>query len=121
MAETENLSGKINQLFQEGKKFCLLQFDLLKLEGVEKLSVLATAFILVLLFLVLGASACFYIFFGIAYLLAPVVGGLPYSLLIVGGFCLLVIVLIYLLRRKLIINPIVNFLSNLFFQDKNPF
>lgn len=104
----------IRQLFLEFKKYLLLQKEYTKLEVTEKLSILLSTLILILLIIILGMMALFYLSFTIAYMLAPVVGGLFASFSIIAGFCILLIILLYVFRKALIINPMVKFLASLF-------
>ena len=104
----------IRQLFLEFRKYLLLQKEYTKLEVTEKLSILLSTLILILLIIILGMMALFYLSFTIAYMLAPVVGGLFASFSIIAGFCILLIILLYVFRKALIINPMVKFLASLF-------
>ena len=104
----------IRQLFLEFKKYLLLQKEYTRLEVTEKLSILLSTLILILLIIILGMMALFYLSFTIAYMLAPVVGGLFASFSIIAGFCILLIILLYVFRKALIINPMVKFLASLF-------
>lgn len=117
MTDTNTTSGKISFLIGEIKKYFTLQLQFLKLEGVEKISILISAFVLGTLFLILGATVLFFLSFAIAHLLAPYVGGMWISLLIISAFYLFVLILIYIGRKKLIVNPLVRFLSHVFLDE----
>ena len=60
----------------------------------------------------------FYLSFTLAYVLEPYVGGLTNSYAIITGGILLIGILIYAFRQKLIIQPLTNFLANLLLNDK---
>ena len=105
----------VHQLIAEIKEYLELQRDLLKVEGVEKLTILISAF-LVLISIILGGGALFYLLFALAYLLEPAIG-LIGAFGIIGCVCLLILVVLVLLRKQLIINPIVRFLYKLFLKD----
>ena len=62
--------------------------------------------------------ALFYLSFTLAYVLEPYVGGLTNSYAIITGGILLIGILIYAFRQKLIIQPLTNFLANLLLNDK---
>lgn len=109
----------IEQLFVELKKYIKLQTEYTKLELVEKLSVLFSTLILVSIFIVLGVIIIFYLSFTLAYILEPLVGGLKASFAIISGLIFLLIIVIAVFRKKLIINPTVNFLSNLFLNNSD--
>ena len=107
----------LQQLFVEFRKYLKLQKEYTKLEVTEKLSVLLSTLILLLVVGVLAMVALFYLSFALAYILGPLVGGLMVSFSIIAGFHILLIVLIIILRKRLIINPMVKFIAGLFFDN----
>ena len=109
----------IQQLFAEFKKFLVLQKEYTKLELTEKLTILLSTLIMILVLTILGMVALFYLLFALAYILEPLVGGLMSSFAIIAGINVLLIAIIYFFRRQLIISPMVNFLANLFLNDSN--
>ena len=106
----------VHQLIAEIKEYLELQRDLLKVEGVEKLTILISAFLVLMIRIILGGGALFYLLFALAYLLEPAIG-LIGAFGIIGCVCLLILVVLVLLRKQLIINPIVRFLYKLFLKD----
>lgn len=111
--------NNFRQLFKEVKKYVHLQKNYIKLELTEKLTVIFSALILWILIIMLSVMILFYLSLSLAYLLEPHVGGLTASYVIIAGIVLLLMILLYAFRKKLIINPIVNFLANLFLNDSN--
>ena len=109
----------IQQLFAEFKKFLVLQKEYTKLELTEKLTILLSTLIMILVLTILGMVALFYLLCALAYILEPLVGGLMVSFGIIAGINVLLIAIIYFFRRQLIISPMVNFLANLFLNDSN--
>ncbi|MDR0892465.1 MAG: phage holin family protein [Mediterranea sp.] len=109
----------LGQLFLEIKEYLKLQKEYVRLELTEKLTILFSTLILVSVLIVLGIVALFYLTFALAYVLAPAVGGLTASFAIIAGVIIVLIALIYLLRKPLIISPMVKFLANLFLNDSN--
>ena len=107
------------QLFFEFKKYLELQKEYTKLELTEKLTILFSTLIMILVLIILGMVALFYLLFALAYILEPLVGGLLVSFAIIAGINVLLIAIIYFFRRQLIISPMVNFLANLFLNDSN--
>ena len=89
-ANDKNIDN-LQQLLAELKKYAELQKDYVKLHLVEK--------------------------FTLAYVLAPHVGGLMASYGIITGCIILLILLIVLFRKRLIVQPMVNFLANLLLND----
>ena len=109
----------IQQLFAEFKKFLVLQKEYTKLELTEKLTILLSTLIMILVLTILGMVGLFYLLFALAYILELLVGGLMVSFGIIAGINVLLIAIIYFFRRQLIISPMVNFLANLFLNDSN--
>ena len=107
----------LQQLLAELKKYAELQKDYVKLHLVEKLTILISTLILVFILLILGIIALFYLSFTLAYVLEPHVGGLMASYGIITGCIILLILLIVLFRKRLIVQPMVNFLANLLLND----
>ena len=69
----------IQQLFAEFKKFLVLQKEYTKLELTEKLTILLSTLIMILVLTILGMVALFYLLFALAYVLEPLVGCLLYT------------------------------------------
>ncbi len=109
----------IQQLFIEFKKYLELQKEYTKLELTEKLAILLSTLILVMLVGILGVVVLFHLSFMLVYILAPVVGGLVASYALIAAFHLLLIVLVIAFRKKLIINPTVKLMAALFLNKSN--
>lgn len=116
MINNDPKSVSVHQLIAEIKEYLELQRDLLKVEGVEKLTILISAFLVLMISIILGGGALFYLLFALAYLLEPAIG-LIGAFGIIGCVCLSILVVVVLLRKQLIINPIVRFLYKLFLKD----
>ena len=105
------------QLFFEFKKYLELQKEYTKLEFTEKLTILLSTLIMIVILIILGMVALFYLIFALAYVLKPLVGGLMASFAIIAGINILIMALVIIFRKQLIISPMVNFLANLFLTD----
>lgn len=108
----------LGQLFEECKKYILLQKEYMRLELVEKLTVLSSTCIMVVIAIILGMMALFYLSFSVAYILAPHVGGLTVSFAIITTFLLLLLAVVYVFRKQLIVRPLVRFMANLFMSSE---
>ena len=108
----------LGQLFEECKKYILLQKEYMRLELVEKLTVLSSTCIMVVIAIILGMMALFYLSFSVAYILAPHVGGLTVSVAIITAFLLLLLAVVYVFRKQLIVRPLVRFMANLFMSSE---
>ena len=96
----------IQQLFAEFKKFLVLQKEYTKLELTEKLTILLSTLIMILVLTILGMVALFYLLFALAYILEPLVGGLMVSFGIIAGINVLLIAIIYFADGKFPCKPI---------------
>ncbi len=114
MINTQDPVENFQQLYDDVKKYIQLQTEYVKVEFVEKLTVLISALLIIFLIIILIMGAFFYLFFSIAYLIEPFVGSLAGSFSIISAFYLLLTVLFFMFRKKLVINPLVRFLSRLF-------
>lgn len=106
----------IESLFKEIKNYIELQGQYVKLDLIEKLTILLSTLILILLLVILCMMALFYFSFMMVYTLAPLVGSLIGGYAVIGGIILLLALIIYRLRRKLIFQPMVHFLARLFLE-----
>ena len=109
----------LEQLFFQLKKYVLLQKEYVKLEFVEKLTILASAIIITTIAIILGMMALFYLSFSLAYIMAPYVGGLNISFAIITVVLLLLLAFIYLFRKLLIVRPLTKFVANLFINSSD--
>lgn len=116
MIDNEPKSVSVRQLITEIREYIVLQKDLFKVESVEKLTILISSFLILMLSVILGGGALFYLLFALAYLLEPIIGMVG-AFSIIGCVCLLILIIVILLRKRLIINPIVRFLYKLFLKD----
>ena len=82
------------QLFFEFKKYLELQKEYTKLELTEKLTILFSTLIMILVLIILGMVALFYLLFALAYILEPLVGGLMSSFAIIAGINVVLIALV---------------------------
>lgn len=109
----------LRQLFAEFKKYLSLQKEYTRLEVTEKISVLLSMLIVILLIVILGMMALFYLSFTLAYLLAPVVGGITVSFSIVAALYVLLGILLITYRKRLVIDPMVKFIAQLFMKNSD--
>lgn len=107
----------LQQLFAEVKKYLALQKRYTQLEIAEKLTILLSTLILVLIIIILSMVALFYLSFTLAYLLAHLLGSIVVSFALITCVILILMMFVYLFRKKLIINPMARFISNLFIEN----
>lgn len=109
----------LTELFKEVKKYLKLQGEYVKLDLVEKLTILLPTLTLIFVLIILGTMAAFYLSFMLVYVLASATGSLVAGYAIIGGILILLAFIIYRLRQKLIFQPMVNFLARLFLDDSS--
>lgn len=109
----------LTELFKEVKKYLKLQGEYVKLDLVEKLTILLSTLTLIFVLIILGTMAAFYLSFMLVYVLASATGSLVAGYAIIGGILILLAFIIYRLRQKLIFQPMVNFVARLFLDDSS--
>ena len=110
--------NKYEDLWAELKKYLTLQIDYAKLTAVEKLVVLLSAIAMVAVMLILGACVLFYLSFAVVFMLSDAIGSTWGAYLIVSGIFLVLMLVVYALRQKLILDPVSRFLTRLFLHHK---
>ena len=118
MFDTDKTIDSLQALYAEAKHYVNLQKDYVKLDITHKLTVLLATLILIFVLVVLGMIALLYLSFTLAYVLEPHVGGLTASYAIITGGILVMAALVYGFRKRLIIQPMTNFLANLLLNDQ---
>jgi hypothetical protein len=116
MKETNTPQDNFEQLYTDLKDYVKLQTEYMKVEFVEKLTILLSAFIIISLVIALAFGGMFYLFFSLAYFLESMVGSLGIAFSLIAGLYLILILILIIFRNALVVNPIVRFLSNLFLQ-----
>ena len=118
MFTSDKTIDNLQELLKEVKHYVDLQKDYVKLDITHKLTVLLSTLILILILVVLGMIALFYLSFTLAYVLEPLVGGLTTSYAIITGGILLIGILIYWGRQRIINQPLTKFHANLLLNDQ---
>lgn len=109
----------LTELFKEVKNYLKLQREYTKLDLVEKLTILLSTLTLIFILIVLGTMAAFYLSFMLVYVLASATGSLVAGYAIIGGLLILIALVVYRLRKRLIFQPMVNFLARLFLDNSS--
>lgn len=117
MPDTDNRSS-FRQIFEEGKKYLTLQFDYVKLTATEKISLIGSMTLVLILALIFMTGAMFYLSFALVYLMEPYIG-LMWSYAVLAGIALLCAVVVIAFRTPLIINPITRFLTKVLLSDND--
>lgn len=96
------------------KRYVELQARYVQLDFVSKMTVLIAAVTVGAILFALLSIVILFLSYALALALAPSVGGMPVSCGIIALIYVAMAITVYLLRQRLIINPIANFLGQLF-------
>ena len=110
--------NKYEELWAELKKYLTLQIAYATLTAVEKLVVLLSAIAMVAVMLILGACVLFYLSFAVVFMLSDAIGSTWGAYLIVSGIFMVLMLVVYAMRQKLILDPVSRFLTRLFLHHK---
>jgi hypothetical protein len=108
-----------DSFFDESRAYLNAQIALLKLETVEKLTQIMYSILLILLAVILVGGAIFYLSIGFIWWSKDAFGGLLPGIFIVSGSYLTLLIIVFLSRKKMIINPLVKLFSRIFFTPTN--
>lgn len=102
---------------EEVRDYIRLQGSYIRLEFVDKLSMIISVLMTFVLVVVFLSCFFFYLSFGLLYLMAENFGTMLPGALIIGGIYLLLVVLVFCFRKKLILNPLIKILASVIYED----
>lgn len=109
----EKLTDELKDLFMQGKEWAKLEVEYAKLTVAEKFTVLMSTIIIGAICLLMGVVVLIMLAFSLVELfklmMAPAL-----AYLTVGGIICVLALVVYLLRRPLMLNPIARFITRLF-------
>mgnify|MGYP000618097868 len=103
----------IGKLLLEFKKYLELQKEFVKLDATEKMTVILSAILIVTALLLLGSIVLLFLSFALAYYLGDVLGNLSLGFGLISAFILLLTVIFYLNRNRMVIQPMARFMTKL--------
>lgn len=103
----------IGKLLLEFKKYLELQKEFVKLDATEKTTVILSAILIVTVLLLLGSIVLLFLTFALAYYLGDVLGSLSLGFGLISAFILLLTVIFYLNRNRMVIQPMARFMTKL--------
>ena len=106
----------IAQLVEIVKHYLGLQKEYLKLDVIDKIVRLVTFTALAIIFFLIVVGVVLFCSFALAFWLANYTGT-ALAFLVVGGIHLLLIIVIFIFRKKWIEKPLVRFLANLLLEN----
>lgn len=109
----DKLTDEIKDLFSQGRDWVKLEIEYAKLTVAEKFTILASAMIIGAVCLLMGMVVLVLLALALVevfkLLMAP-----GFAYLSVAGIICLLILLLYLLRNPILLNPIARFITRLF-------
>ena len=112
-----NTTPSLRQIIAEIKQYLSLQYEWIKLDGVEKLTRIVSALVLLTVSIILISITLLYLSLAAVHYLESYTGIIAAYSIISGAFFLL-LVLLWLLRRPCVVNPILRFLYKIFITPK---
>ena len=106
----ENPLNSIEALWQKISSYLETKILLLKLQAIDKSSAIIASIVSKLILLLAVIFFLFLINIGIALWIGSLLGKLYYGFFILAGFYIIVALLLYVFRKKLLKEPINNFL-----------
>lgn len=103
----------IGKLLLEFKKYLELQKEFVKLDATEKMTVILSAILIVTVLLLLGSIVLLFLTFALAYYLGDVLGSLSLGFGLISAFILLLTVIFYFNRNRMVIQPMARFMTKL--------
>ena len=103
----------IGKLLLEFKKYLELQKEFVKLDATEKMTVILSAILIVTVLLLLGSIVLLFLTFALPYYLGDVLGSLSLGFGLISAFILLLTVIFYLNRNRMVIQPMARFMTKL--------
>lgn len=110
----EKLTDELKALLMQGKEWAKLEVEYAKLTAAEKFTVLISTFIIGAICLLMGMVVLILLSLSLAELFKLMMPPALAYLSSAGVMCVLALV-IFLLRRPLMLNPVARFITKLFF------
>jgi uncharacterized membrane protein YqjE len=105
---------------KDAKEYADLQLQLFKLNLVEKSSQILSLLVVIIAGAILLMAA--FVFFSLVFVLwmNNLAGSMMTGFVILGAFFIVLFILFWLLRKKIMINPMIKKLSAILFKDSEP-
>ena len=108
----------LDNITTQAEKYLGLKKEALKLKTVEGLSVGVSRFFTLMVMLLIAAISLAAIAFGLLILLGDLIGSWAASAFIIGGVFLIILVLLYVYRKKLFVDMFVQLFIGIFYEDE---
>lgn len=112
MSENKEKSN-LQKMFENIQKLVELHIDYARLTAAEKLTIVLSTMAIYALVVVLATLTLVFITLGVGHLLATTIAP-HFAYLIVAGFYVVLLVIVFVFRKQFFVNPIARFVSKLF-------
>ncbi len=114
----EKLATNIDLLFEKTKDYAKTSFKLFKLNAIDKAADISASLTLALAFGIIVAMFSLFISISVSLYIGKLIGENYLGFLIVSGFYLLIGIMLFIFRDKLIKIPITNFIIKKLLETK---
>lgn len=115
MKDTEQFLETAGETAEYARQYVKLQFDYLRLETAEKLAKTASSLVSMLVMGALGLLALSMLSLAAGYYLGEVWDSYPLAFLAVGGFYILLALLVLLFKKRMLTDPLLHSFIRSFF------
>jgi len=115
--ENSHIADNVSEVIDSARKYIDANIDLLKLTLLERLSKVVSLIISTTLVLLVASLFVLFFSFAAAIFFGHLLHSLESGFLIVSGIYLLLILLFWRLRKKLVINPVIRSLNEILFPE----
>lgn len=115
--ESKKLSDNFNEMSENVKAYIQLKTDILKISLTEKLSLITSALLLSVIFFILFLLITMFISMAFIFWFRDHAGPLYVGAIIVAGFYLIVGVIVFFLRNRLFVDPLVSKISQILLEE----
>lgn len=116
MKDTEQLLESAGETAEYIREYVKLQVDLFRLEMAERIAKVASALVAILAIAALGLLALLMLMLAAAFYLGNLWGSYALGFLCVGGFYILLAVLVVLFKERWLTNPLLTNIIRAFFK-----
>lgn len=111
------MDTEYKKFIDDSKEYLKLRYSMLRLELLEKMSLIIALFVVLLVSVVLVLVALTYFTMAAIFALREVLGGVEVGFCIMGGLFVLITLLVIIFRKKWIVNPLIKQLSDILFAE----
>ncbi len=117
--ESNRISDNVSSLTENVKDYVNLRIDYIKILLTEKIAKLASFFLISVIFFILAMFLILFISFAFVFWFGEEVGPTFVGSLIIVGAYIVIALLIYGMRYKWFINPLVKHLAKIIMEEEN--